>query len=135
MPFHPFLGEGSPTKTDYRKKGTLIPTFLLEDLVNMGVFPSKSDDSPLKPGTPRLSNRVSTFHYMGLSFVEGTCFFGGFKGTPIGNHDWKDMPILDFPLSPTMATSREKDTAAYNATIRERDTVTLDTRDSIFSTG
>ena len=32
MPFlTPFLGEGSPTKTDYRKKGTLIPTSLLED--------------------------------------------------------------------------------------------------------
>ena len=32
MPFYPFLGEGSPTKIDYRKKGTLILTFLLEDL-------------------------------------------------------------------------------------------------------
>ena len=32
-----FFGwEGSPTKVDYRKKGTLIPTSLLEDLV--GVF-------------------------------------------------------------------------------------------------
>ena len=30
---HPFLGEGSPTKIDYRKKGTLILTSLLEDLV------------------------------------------------------------------------------------------------------
>ena len=28
-----FLGEGSPTKIDYRKKGTLILTSLLEDLV------------------------------------------------------------------------------------------------------
>ena len=28
----PLLGEGSPTKVDYRKKGTLIPTSLLEDL-------------------------------------------------------------------------------------------------------
>ena len=28
----PFLGEGSPTKIDYRKKGTLILTTLLEDL-------------------------------------------------------------------------------------------------------
>ena len=33
VPFYPFLGEGSPTKIDYRKKGTLIPTSLLEDLV------------------------------------------------------------------------------------------------------
>ena len=31
MPFCPFWGEGSPTKTAYRKKVTL--TFLLEDLV------------------------------------------------------------------------------------------------------
>ena len=29
---HPLLGEGSPTKIDYRKKGTLILTSLLEDL-------------------------------------------------------------------------------------------------------
>ena len=28
----PFLGEGSPTKIDYRKKGTLILTSPLEDL-------------------------------------------------------------------------------------------------------
>ena len=34
MPFYPSLGEGSPTKIDYRKKGTLILTSLLEDLVN-----------------------------------------------------------------------------------------------------
>ena len=33
MPFYPFFGEGSPTKIDYRKKGTLILTSLLEDLV------------------------------------------------------------------------------------------------------
>ena len=30
--FYPFLGEGSPTKLDYRKRGTLILTSLLEDL-------------------------------------------------------------------------------------------------------
>ena len=33
MPFYPILGEGSPTKIDYRQMGTLILTFLLEDLV------------------------------------------------------------------------------------------------------
>ena len=33
MPFYPFLGEGSPTKIDYRKKGTLILASLLEDLL------------------------------------------------------------------------------------------------------
>ena len=33
LPSYPFLGEGSPTKIDYRKKGTLILTSLLEDLV------------------------------------------------------------------------------------------------------
>ena len=35
MPFFPFLGEGSPTKIDYRKTGTLIlssQSSLLEDL-------------------------------------------------------------------------------------------------------
>ena len=33
MPLYPFLGEGSPTKIDYRKNvGTLILTSLLEDL-------------------------------------------------------------------------------------------------------
>ena len=32
MPFHPFLGEGSPTKIDYRKKVTLILASLLADL-------------------------------------------------------------------------------------------------------
>ena len=32
VPFYPFLEEGSPTKTDYRQKGTLILTSLLEDL-------------------------------------------------------------------------------------------------------
>ena len=33
MPFYSFLGEGSPNKIDYRKKGTLILTSLQEDLV------------------------------------------------------------------------------------------------------
>ena len=35
MPVYSSLGEGSPTNIvfDYRKKGTLIPTSLLEDLV------------------------------------------------------------------------------------------------------
>ena len=32
VPFYPFLGEGSPTKVDYRKKGTLIVTSLLAEL-------------------------------------------------------------------------------------------------------
>ena len=32
VPFYPLLGEGSLTKMDYRKKGTLILTSLLEDL-------------------------------------------------------------------------------------------------------
>ena len=32
LPFHPFLGEASPTEIDYRKKGILILTSLLEDL-------------------------------------------------------------------------------------------------------
>ena len=33
VPFYPCLGGRSPTKIDYRKKGTLISTSLLEDLV------------------------------------------------------------------------------------------------------
>ena len=34
VPFYQlFPGEGSPTKIDYRKKGTLFPSSLLEDLV------------------------------------------------------------------------------------------------------
>ena len=34
MPFlTPVLGEGSPTKIDYRQKGTLILSSLLEDLI------------------------------------------------------------------------------------------------------
>ena len=32
VPLYPCLGEGSPTKIDYRKKGTLILTSVLEDL-------------------------------------------------------------------------------------------------------
>ena len=39
---HPFFGwEGSPTKIDYRKKGTLMLTSLLEDLegVMLGEVP------------------------------------------------------------------------------------------------
>ena len=32
MSFCPFFGEGSPTRIDYGKKGTLILTSLLEDL-------------------------------------------------------------------------------------------------------
>ena len=31
VPFYPFLGEGSPTTIDYRKRGTLILTSLLQD--------------------------------------------------------------------------------------------------------
>ena len=35
MPFlTPVLGEGSPTKIDYGKKGTLVLTSLLEDLTS-----------------------------------------------------------------------------------------------------
>ena len=37
VPLYPFLGDGSPTKIDCRKKGTLILSSLLEDL---GYIPS-----------------------------------------------------------------------------------------------
>ena len=44
VPFYPFsfLGEGSPTKTDYRRKGTLILTSRLEDLENLPFSNSES---------------------------------------------------------------------------------------------
>ena len=35
VPFYPFFGEGSPTKIDYRKKGSLILSSLLEDLATV----------------------------------------------------------------------------------------------------
>ena len=38
MPSYPFLGEGSPTKIDYRKKGTLILNTLLEDVAAIASF-------------------------------------------------------------------------------------------------
>ena len=38
MPFYPFLGEGSPTKIDYRKQGTLILTSIVEDLEDAGTL-------------------------------------------------------------------------------------------------
>ena len=34
VPFYPFLGEGSPTQINYRRKGDLILSSLLEDLVS-----------------------------------------------------------------------------------------------------
>ena len=44
MPFCPLLGEGSRTKIDYQKKGSLVLTSLLEDLV---VVPEKEAKSTL----------------------------------------------------------------------------------------
>ena len=38
VPCYPFLEEGSPTKIDYRKKGTLFLASLLEDLVLIGLI-------------------------------------------------------------------------------------------------
>ena len=38
MPFYPFFGEGSPTKIDYKKMGTLILASLLEELVIKGPY-------------------------------------------------------------------------------------------------
>ena len=41
MPFDQlFFGEVSPTKIDYRKRGALILTSLLEDLVGVALFRS-----------------------------------------------------------------------------------------------
>ena len=47
VPFYLVLGEGSPTKKDYSKKGTLILTSLLEDLVFGGWFPFQPRRSSL----------------------------------------------------------------------------------------
>ena len=60
MPFYPFFGEGSPTKIDYREKGTLILNSLLEDLVevlseNQG--PASSSDA----ATPHIPNQKPAF--------------------------------------------------------------------------
>ena len=43
VPFYRFFfgWEGSPTKIDYRKKGTLLLTSLLEDLVGVGCCQKK----------------------------------------------------------------------------------------------
>ena len=43
VPFYPFLGEGSPTKIDYRKVGTLILTSLLEELAFFGGQSTRSE--------------------------------------------------------------------------------------------
>ena len=46
VPFSPlFLGEGSSTKIDYRKKGTLILESLLEDLVALTRLALISEES------------------------------------------------------------------------------------------
>ena len=37
VPFYLFLGEGFPTKIDYRKRGTLIEASLLEDLGGVAI--------------------------------------------------------------------------------------------------
>ena len=36
VPFCHFVGDGSPAKIDHRRKGTLIPIALLEDLGHIG---------------------------------------------------------------------------------------------------
>ena len=58
VPFYPCLGEGSPTKMDYKKKGTLILTSLLEDLANCQVDPQSVDPmsfSSVPPPTAAVS--------------------------------------------------------------------------------
>ena len=66
VPFYPFLGEGSPTKLDCRKKGTLILTSLLEDLIYQQADPSSFWFSYRRPCARQSSRTVSawpdTFH-------------------------------------------------------------------------
>ena len=45
LPFYPLFFEGSPTKIDCRRKGTLILTSLLEDLVGFSLLTSKFNSS------------------------------------------------------------------------------------------
>ena len=60
--FYPFLGESSPNRLDYRKKGTLIPTSLLEDLVTVlpHGLPHCSRQSRCRPVDP--SNLQASSH-------------------------------------------------------------------------
>ena len=54
VPFYPFLGEGSPTKIDYRKKsGTLILSSLLVDL-------ERFEQWRLRP--PMCNSRMDSWH-------------------------------------------------------------------------
>ena len=60
----PFLGEGSPTKIDYRKRGTLILTSLLEDLAEVWIgcpcccleWVSHKKTSPSSPNGPDMAS-------------------------------------------------------------------------------
>ena len=58
VPFSPFLGERSPTKIDYRKKGTLMLTSLLEDLAQFlaANHSNKATDSDCPSGSTNLFN-------------------------------------------------------------------------------
>ena len=56
MPFYPLLGEGSPTKIDYSKKGTLILASLLEDLAEFA------------SGKGMLSEFRAPLDFVGISF-------------------------------------------------------------------
>ena len=65
------MGEGSPSKIDYRKKGTLILTSLLEDLVSIpsiiwqnSMIPEALDPAraDLSPGGPDLIATGASAH-------------------------------------------------------------------------
>ena len=63
VPFYPFWGEGSPTKIDHRKKGTLVLASLLEDL----------DDLRSRNLTQYTSNRPLNIKFPFVFILHRTC--------------------------------------------------------------
>ena len=81
VPFYPFL-EGSPTKIDQRKKGTLIRTSLLEDLEG-GTYPNSLQFSYV---WPRLASAPGSHDSM---FVEAAgCAQPVFLQRNLGGAKW-----------------------------------------------
>ena len=69
MPFYPFLGEGSPTKINYRKMGALVQTSLLEDLVQEFADRVAEEDRILEPERPAASTLPASYGEAGLRQV------------------------------------------------------------------
>ena len=67
-----FWGEGSPTKIRYSKRGTLIPTSLLEDLVQQFRLSRHDIGNLAKPtcAPSKLAEPLSFYHASGLNNVK-----------------------------------------------------------------